>query len=155
MPRKAKSAAFGHTMLAALYSSMQNNTAVEMHARKALQKDPTNQVAGEQLLQSLLLQDKQAEELAAAQVVAQNNPSARNCYLLAKALAYHQRYDLAERECSSGLKLNAADLYCLMGLSAVLMRKSDDPQTLRAVGDLLERGAANAAPKPARWRKRS
>jgi hypothetical protein len=144
---RGEPAAFAYSMLAALCSSMQQHAAVETYARKALQNDSKSQVAGEQLLQGLLLQNKQAEELAAADIVAKNNPSARNCYLLAKAQAHHQRYDLAEVTCRSGLTHNGADLYCLMGLSAVLMRKSDDAETLRTVGELLERARRECRPE--------
>ncbi len=144
---RGETAAFCYSMLGALCSSMQEHAAVEMYARKALQADPKSQIGGEQLLQSLLLQNKHAEELAAANIVAQNNPSARNCYLKAKAEAYHQRYDLAEVTCLSGLNHNGADLYCLMGLAAVMMHKSDDPQTLQAVGEFLDRARRECRPE--------
>ena len=136
---QGETAAYCHSMLAALYSAMQENAVVEKHARKVLQIDPKNQMAAEQLQQALLLQGRHADQLVAAQKLVQAIPSARNCYLLAKALSFNQRFDLAEQSCLAGLKQDAGDVHCLLGLAALTMRKSDDVQSLQAARDCLDK----------------
>ena len=61
-------------------------------------------MAAEQLQQALYFQNKFAEQLQAAQALVQLNASARNCFMLAKALAFNQRYEVAEQACLAGLK---------------------------------------------------
>jgi len=144
---QGEAAAFCHSLLAALYSSMQENAAVEKYARKVLAIDPKNQMAAEQLQQALFILGKHADQLQAAQALTQAEPSARNCYLLAKALTFNQRYDLAEQACLAGLKKDPADVYCILGLAALQMRKGDDPQTLQATRELLDKARRACRPE--------
>lgn len=144
---RGETAVYCNLMLAALNSSMQENAAVEKHARKVLAIDPTNQMAAEQLQQALFLQGRHADQLQAAQALVQANPAARNCYMLAKALAFNQRYDLAEQACAGGLKRDAADVHCLLGMAALLMRKGDDAATLQAARDHLDKARRACRPE--------
>ncbi len=136
---KGETAVYCYVMLTALYSTMQDNASVEKHARKVLQIEPADQLAGEQLQQALVLQGKHVEQLEAAQKLVAAKASARNCYLLAKALGFNQRYDLAEQAIQAGLKQDPDDAYCLMGRAALMMRKADDAETLRSAGELLDK----------------
>lgn len=138
-----EAAVFCHSMLAALYSSMQENATVEKHARKVLEIDSKNQMAAEQLQQALFLQDRFAEQRSAAQKHVELVPTPRNCYFLAKALGFNQRYDLAEQTILAGLKLDPNDAYCLMGRAALLMRGGDDAATLNSARDFLDRARRN------------
>jgi hypothetical protein len=144
---QGETAVFCCTMLAALHSSLQENDIVEKHARKVLTIDPKNQMAGEQLQQALLMQGRHADQLAAAYACQKASPTSRNCYLLAKAMAFNQQYDSAELKCLEGLKVNGADLYCLMGLAALTMRKSDAPEAIAAAGKYLELARRECRPE--------
>lgn len=142
-----EAAAFCHATLAALYSSMQDNATVEKHARKVLALEPKNQMAAEQLQQALYLQGRHADQLTAAQAQLKVDPSARNCYLLAKALGFNQRLDLAEQAILAGLKVDPQDAYCLMGRAALMMRGSDDPATLNSARELLDMAKRHYRPE--------
>ena len=144
---RGESAAYCHSMLAALYASLQDNAAVERHARKILEIDAKHQIASEQLQQALYLQERKSDQLQSAQVLAQNIPTSRNNFLLAKALFLNQRPDLAEQACLGGLKQDAADVHCLLGLAALMMRKGDDAQSLQVVRDLLDRAKRECRPE--------
>jgi hypothetical protein len=144
---KGDAPVYCYSMLATLSASMQDHAGAEKYARKILQLDPKNQTAGEQLQQALLLQERKAEQLQAAQVLADANRSSRNCFLLAKALVLNQRYDLAEQMCLAGLKLDTSDPYCLLGLAALAMRKGDDQKTLDLARDLLNRARHELRPE--------
>ncbi len=136
-----------HLLMAALYSSMQDNASVEKHARKVLALEPKNQMAAEQLQQALFLQARHADQLQAAQALVQVSPLARNCYMLTKALAFNNRYDLAEQACQGGLKQDASDVHCLLGMAALMMRKGDDAATLQAVRDHLDKARRACRPE--------
>ena len=136
---KGETAVYCYSMLGALCSSMQDNAGSERYARKILTLDSKSQVASEQLLQALFLQDHKADQLQAAQALAQNVPTSRNCFLLAKAHVLNQREDLAEQACLAGLKQDATDAYCLLGLAALAMRKGDDAKSLQLARELLDK----------------
>ncbi len=144
---KGETAVFCHSMLTALYSSMQDHEAVEKHARKILQIDPKYSPAWEQLQQALILQNRLDEAVRTAQALVQHLPAARSHYLLSKAYALHNRFDLAEQECRAGLKINPTDVHCLLGMAAVVLRKGDDAQTLRDAQTLLDLAKREARPE--------
>jgi len=135
---KGETAIFCHSMLTALYSSMQDHVSVEKHARKILQIDSKHAPAWEQLQQAMMLQNRHDDAVQTAKALVQHLPSARSHYLLSKGYALQGRYDLAEQECREGLKKNPADVHCLLGMAAVVMRKGDDAQTLRDAAALLD-----------------
>jgi tetratricopeptide (TPR) repeat protein len=126
-----ETAVYCYSMLAALNASMTDHVSTERLARKILQLDSKHQIAFEQLQSSLTFQKRNAEVLPIAQTLKDAIPSPRNCYLLAKALALNERYDLAENACLAGLKMDPNDVYCLLGAAALAMRKSDDEASLR------------------------
>jgi tetratricopeptide (TPR) repeat protein len=134
------------SMLAALSASMMDHAATERLARRILQLDPKHQIASEQLQSSLTFQKRHAEVLQAAQTLNAQIPSARNCYLLAKALVLNERYDLAQNACLAGLKLEATDVYCLLGTAALVMRKGDDAKSLDFAAELLDRARRECRP---------
>lgn len=136
---KGETAVYCHSMLAALCSSMQDNAGAEKNARRILAIDAKNQLAAEQLQQALLLQGRSGDQLQAAQLLAETNRTARNSFLLAKALVLNQRYDLAEKACLVGLSQNAADVHCLLGTAALVMRKADDAHSLQVARNLLDK----------------
>ncbi len=130
-------AIYCNSLLTALYYSLGEPTEVEKHARKMIAIDGKNQLAREQLLQSMVLQERNVDYLKEAQELAQVLPCARNCFLLAKALAANQRFDLAEQACVTGLKADKTDIYCQLGLAALTLRKGDDAASLKLTEDLL------------------
>lgn len=138
---------FCYSILAALHSSMQENVAVEKYARKMLQLEPKNQLASEHVQQALLLQGRHADQLQAAQALAKELPSSRNQYILAKALLLNQRPDLAEHACLQGLKQQAADAHCLLGMAALMMRKGDDAASLQVARELLDKASLACRPE--------
>ena len=144
---KGESAVYCYSMLAALCSSMQDNAAAEKHARKMLQLDPKNQMAAEQLQQALLLQERKADQLQAAQTLAETSRTPRNCFLLAKVLVLNQRYDMAEQMCLAGIKLDPSDVHCLLGVAALAMRKGDDVASLKLAQDLLDKARRELRPE--------
>jgi tetratricopeptide (TPR) repeat protein len=126
---------------------MQDYAGAEKQARKILELDPKSQSAAEQLQQALLLQERKTEQLQAAQTLAETTPSARNCFLLSKALVLNQRYDLAEQTCLAGLKLEANDVYCLLGVAALAMRKGDDAPSMKLAQDSLDKARRELRPE--------
>ncbi|HZZ78581.1 MAG TPA: hypothetical protein VFE62_08685 [Gemmataceae bacterium] len=140
-------AIYCNSLLTALYYSIGEATEVEKHARKMIAIDGKNQLAREQLLQSLVMQERNADYLQAAQDLAQVLPCARNCFLLAKALAANHRYDLAEQACVAGLKADKTDINCQLGLAALTLRKSDDAAALKLTEDLLTLARGNCRPE--------
>jgi hypothetical protein len=144
---KGETSVYCRSMLAALCASMQDHAGAEKHARKMLELDPKNQPAAEQLQQSLLQQDRKTDQLQAAQTLAETTKSARNCFLLAKALVLNGRFDLAEQTCLAGLKLDANDVHCLLGVAALAMRKSDDAASLKLAQDLLDKARRELRPE--------
>jgi tetratricopeptide (TPR) repeat protein len=143
---QGETAIFCYSTLTALCSSMQDHAAVEKYARKILQIDAKHSPAWEQLQQALILQKRHDEAMRTAQALVQQLPTARSHYLLGKAYALLGRYDLAEQECRAGLKLNATDVHCLLGMAAVVMRKGDDEQTLQDVQKLLDSARRECRP---------
>ena len=144
---RGDTAIYVRSMLAALCASMQDHVAAEKHVRKILDLDPKHQVAAEQLQQALLAQEKKTELMAAAQTLAEINKTPRNCYLLAKALVANQRYDLAENMCLAGIRLDAADVHCILGLAALTMRKGDDAASVKLAGELLDKARRELRPE--------
>jgi tetratricopeptide (TPR) repeat protein len=144
---QGETAVYCHSMLAAICSSMQDNTGAEKHSRKILELDPKNQQAAEQLQQALLLQGRSADQMRAAQTLAQTNPSSRNCFLLAKALVLNQQYDLAEKACLAGIEKDASDVHCLLGMAVLMMRKADDAQSLQVAREQLDRARRECRPE--------
>ncbi len=142
-----ESAVFCYSILAALNSSMQENTAVEKYARKMLQLEQKNQLAAEHLQQALLLQGRHAEQLVAAQALAKDTPTPRNQFILAKALVLNQRHELAEHACLQGLKQEAADAHCLLGIAALMLRKGDDATSLQVARQLLDKATLACRPE--------
>lgn len=136
---QGETGAFCYSVLAALCSSMQDHAATEKYARRTLELDAKSQVAGEQLQQALFFQKRSAEQMQAAVALAKSIPSARNQYLLAKALVLNQRFEEAEVACLSGFKHDPTDAHCLLGMCALLMRRADDAQSLQLVRELLDK----------------
>ena len=143
---QGEAAVYCYSMLAALDSSMLDHVAAEKHARKILQYDPKNQMAAEQLQSSLVFQGRKADAMQAAQMLKDAVSSPRNFFLLAKAFALNERDDLAQNACLAGLQLDPTDVYCLLGTAAMVMRRGDDPQSLKTAGDLLERAKRECRP---------
>jgi tetratricopeptide (TPR) repeat protein len=135
---QGETAVFCHSMLTALYSSMQDHASVEKYARKILQIDAKYAPAWEQLQQALMLQNRHDEAVQTARTLVQHLPGARSYYLLSKAHALQGRYDLAEQSCREGLKANPTDIHCLLGMAAAILRKGDDAQHLRDAQTLLD-----------------
>lgn len=144
---RGEAAIYGQLLLAALYSSMQDYASVEKHARKVVAMDPKNQTGAEQLQQALLQQGRHGDQLKAAQALVQVSPTARNCYLLAKALGFNQRYDLAREAIKAGLKQDANDVHCLLGLAALMLRSAPNAGDLESVRDLLSRARRECRPE--------
>ena len=136
---------FCHTLAATLHASMKDFVAVEKHARKVLQIDPKNQIAWEQLEHALYSQERFADMLQEVQTMTQVLPSARNCCVLAKALAKNQRFDLAETACLAGLKQDATEVHCLLSMAALMLRKDD--KALEVAGDLLNKARRECRPE--------
>jgi tetratricopeptide (TPR) repeat protein len=143
---KGETSAFCHSMLAALYSFLEDHAAAEKHARKVLDFDPKHQIAAEQLQQTLSTLGKHADQLVAAQALATASPTSRNFFLLSKALVLNGRDDHAESAGLAGLKKNANDVHCLLGMTAILMRKSADEKTLKLADEMLEKARREAGP---------
>jgi tetratricopeptide (TPR) repeat protein len=144
---KGGTALYCYSMLAALQYSLGEHPAVEKTARKILAIDAKNQSAWEQLLQSLVLQERNADYLRDAQSLAKMLPSPRNCFLLGKALAVNQRYELAEHACAAGLTTDKGDVHCALGMAALVLRKGDDVQSLKMAEDLLSMARQNCRPE--------
>lgn len=144
---KSEAAIYCYSMLSALHYTLGEHAAVEKHSRKILALDAKDQLAWEKLLQSLLLQERNADYLKEAQSLAKVLPSPRNCFLLAKALAVNQRYDLAEQSCATGLGLDKNDVYCQLGMATLVLRKGDDAQTLKMGEDLLTMARQSCRPE--------
>jgi tetratricopeptide (TPR) repeat protein len=126
-----EAAIFCHTMAATLCASYQDYVSVEKHARKVLQLDKKNQIAWEQLEHALYNQERYADMLKEVETLTKVLPTARNCYVLAKALAKNQQYDLAMRACLDGLKIDKTEPHCHLGIAALLMRNENDPDALK------------------------
>jgi hypothetical protein len=131
-------AVYCYTALAALHALMQEHAAVEQITRKILQIERDNQSAWEQLQQSLLLQNRKADLQQVALAQKDTLPTARSHYLLAKAYAVNGRLDLAEQACREGLKRDATDFYCLLGMSALTLCKGDSKESLQGSAQLLD-----------------
>ncbi len=144
---RGETSVFCYSMLAAMSSSMQDHAGAEKYARKMLELDPQSQMAGEQLQQALVFQERHADQLQAAQALVKATPSSRNHFLLAKALVLNKRDDLAEAACLAGLKADAADAHCLLGLAALMMRKADDAPSLQTASDLLDKARRECRPE--------
>ena len=140
-----ETAIFCHTLAATLCASMKDYVAVEKHARKVLQLDQKNQIAWEQLEHALYHQERYADMLQEVQTMAQVLPSARNCCVVAKALAKNQRYDLAETACLAGLKQEPTEVHCLLGMAALMLRKDD--KALEDAADLLNKARRECRPE--------
>ena len=63
----------------------------------------------------------------------QANPTVHNRYLYAKALARKKETALAERDLREALKMDPSDIYCRLGLAALILRKNADPANLEEV----------------------
>jgi hypothetical protein len=144
---KGETAVYCRSMVAALCSSMQDHAGAEKQTRKILELDPRHQQAAEQLQQALYLQEKKTEQLQAAQILAETSKTPRNCYLLAKSLAWNQRNELAQQMCIAGLRLDPDDVLCGLGLAALLMKQSDDAKTLEQTQKLLDKARATLRPE--------
>jgi hypothetical protein len=146
---KGDTAIYCYAMLSALHYTLGEHAAVEKHSRKILALDAKDQAAWEKLLQSLVLQERNADYLREAQglVLAQEMKTPRNFFLLAKAQAANQHYDLAEQACATGLNLNKSDVYCQLGMAALMLHKADDTQTLKVAEDLLTMARQNCRPE--------
>ncbi len=144
---KGEGAIYCYAMLSALHYTLGEHAAVEKFSRKILTLDARNQVASEKLLQSLLLQERNADYLQEAQSLAKTLPSPRNCFLLAKALAVNGRYDQAEQNCAAGLNIDKNDVYCQLGMATLLLRKGDDARTLKMAEDMLSMARQNCRPE--------
>jgi hypothetical protein len=142
----SETAVYCYSMMAALYASMTDHVATERMARKILQLDPRHQIASEQLQSSLTFQKRNAEVLQAAQTLKDTVPTPRSCYLLAKALVLNERYDLAQSACLAGMRMDPADVYCLLGNAALVMRKGDDEQSLKLASQLLDQARLQCRP---------
>ncbi|MBM3993582.1 MAG: hypothetical protein FJ303_05440 [Planctomycetes bacterium] len=134
---KGETSTYCYSMLCALCSSMDDYAGAEKYARKILLADPKDQNAAEQLQVALLKLGRKADQLQAAQALVEANRTPRNCYLLAKALYNNQRADLAEQWCRAGLKLEATDVHCMLGLSSLMMKKGD-AESMKLARELLD-----------------
>jgi tetratricopeptide (TPR) repeat protein len=141
-----ETSAYCYSIAAALSSAMQDHASAERYARKVLQLDGKNATAWEQLQQSLVLQNKHVDQLAVAEAMVKELPTARSHYLLARALALNQRYDFAEKACFTGLSKDGKDIHCLLGYAALAMRNRDDAKWLQFAGELLDK--ANLVYRP-------
>src|SRR5262249_51544401 len=97
--------------------------------------------------QALLLQERKADQLQAAQRLVETSRTSRNCFLLAKALVLNQRFDMAEQMCLAGIKLDPTDVHCLLGEAALTMRKGDDVASLKLAQDLLDKARRQLQPE--------
>ena len=145
---KGEAAIYCYSTLSALHYTLGEHAAVEKHSRKILALDGKNQLAWEKLLQSLVLQERNADFLREAQAMinVKQLQISRNYFLLAKALAANQQFDQAEQACDKGLSLNKEDVQCQLGKAALLMRRADDATTLKAVENHL--AAARESTRP-------
>ncbi len=146
---KGEPALFGYSMLAAVCSSMQDHAATEKYARKMLQLDAKSQLAYDSLQQILVLQQRHPELLQVAQAMVVALPTARNQYMLAKALTTNKRDDLAAQVCVAALKEHKDDALLLLASAALLMRNSDDAASLKSAGALLAYAKTQCRPDEA------
>jgi hypothetical protein len=133
-------------MAATLCASIQDYVAVEKHARRVLQLDRKNQIAWEQLEHALDKQERHVDVLKEMQTLVKEMPTARNHYVLAKALAKHQQFDQALSTCLAGLKLDPTEPHCHLGVAALLMQKDNDPKTLEVARDSLQHARSGCKP---------
>lgn len=144
-----ETALFGYSMLAAVCSSMQDHATTERFARKMLQLDPKNQLGYDALQQTLSLQERHADLLQVAQAMVVAIPTARNQYMLARALAGNKRDDLAAQVSVSALKEHKDNALLLLASAALVMRNADDAVSLGSAGALLAHAKCQCRPDDA------
>ncbi len=146
---KGEASIYCYATLSALHYTLGEHAAVEKHSRKILALDVKNQLAWEKLLQSLVLQERNADFLREAQnmIDVKELKTSRNYFLLAKALAANQQFGPAEQACDTGLSLNKSDVQCQLGKASLLMRRGDDAVTLKAAEGHLALARENCRPE--------
>jgi cytochrome c-type biogenesis protein CcmH/NrfG len=84
------------------------------------------------------MQGKHTEAVRTGQALVQAVPTSRSWYLAAKSLTTLGQMDGADQACRTGLKQNPTDVHCILGIAAIMMRRSDDATTLRDAKTLLD-----------------
>jgi tetratricopeptide (TPR) repeat protein len=95
---------------------------LEQHARRILKLDPARLEAHEYLQSSLVHQKRYAAAIEEGMIMVKCFPTPRSHFLLAKTLSEADQLDEAEKALRAGLRLSPDDLYCNLGLVAVLLR---------------------------------
>jgi tetratricopeptide (TPR) repeat protein len=144
--RNAEGAAFCSMPLASLDAVLGDLKASETHTRRALERDSSLVEVWEFLTGCLHVQGRHEEALEVSRACLKRFPTSRNHFILAKGLVKCGRAAEAEPILRDGLKADPDDLYCTLGLVAVLILGSDKADTLPEAGQRLETATRQLRP---------
>jgi tetratricopeptide (TPR) repeat protein len=130
----AEVAAYCHRALAILHFMLQDLKTSAMHARRAVELNGRLQEMREVLAFSLFDQHQRAAALEVARACLKRYPTPRNHFLLAKLLVDCDRLGEAEQPLREGLGLDPKDVYCNLGLAAILILRNNEADTLAEAG---------------------
>lgn len=125
---------------------------IEKHLRRAVQLDPTRELAWDILSVMLYAFGRAADGIALCEQRVQIKDNAHNRFSLAYGYAQKRQFDKAAGQLRAGLKSDKRNLDCLLGLTAVLLQR-DDAKALKEAGEKLETVASRI--KKAKKRSRT
>lgn len=133
-------------MLALFHLQAGDLEKMERRATQAVRICPDLEQAWELRIGALLSQKKTTEVLVASRERVRHKPSARNCFLLAKACDDAKQPAEAIEVLEDALRREPDDLLCNLSLAALLMKRDD--RELKRVGQLLERADRTMQKRP-------
>lgn len=107
------------------------------HLRRLVQLDPSRERAWDTLAGMLAQTRKLDEAVTVCQKRIAVRDTAHNRFFLAKIYAEQSRFDRAAEQLRAGLKREPKDWNCLLGLVAVLLKRSDN-EALKQAGEELD-----------------
>lgn len=110
---------------------------IEKHLRRAVQLDPTRELAWDMLSTMLYASGPAAETIAVCEQRIKIRDNAHNRYWLAYGYAEQRQFDKAAEQLRIGLQSEKNDLDCRLGLIAVLLQR-DDAEALKQAGEQLD-----------------
>ena len=126
---------------------------IEQHLRRAVQLDPTRELAWDLLTRMLTDTGRVAEAIAVADRRIKIEDNAHNRFLLANGYVERRQFDKAVEHLRAGLSKDENDLNCRLGLIAVLLRR-DDVEALKQAGEQLDAVASRIEQEKSRARTR-
>jgi tetratricopeptide (TPR) repeat protein len=137
--RDANAAAAAEDTQAVLaLTAFRDQKQAEAHFRRAIEVAPKHDPAWDLLTGLLAAQGRSQECVDLCLQRLKHTDNAHNRFLAAKAYELAKDYGKVEEQIRAGLKLDATDSYCTLGLAALLLRKGD-ATSVRAAGTYLDR----------------